>query len=231
MIYVCVDGRRMEYVRKYLNAKNVLDRQKFSEGDILVLPLRWKKCLEDKKINVSNLKNILIFSPYNHEQLKQNNKLFCYMEDCGILNLNAKLTALGILNILSDKGISFFDLNVDIIGHGYCAKEIAKLFDYLNIKYRFIYYKKIENGILNSEYKKKGNMIINTAPICILNENDINLYNVDYILDISSEKCMKKLQGKIASQIIFPGSLPELYYSSDAAYLIANFVWRNLYER
>mgnify|MGYP003318542980 CR=1 FL=1 len=106
-----------------------------------------------------------------------------------------------------------------------------QLFDYLNIKYRFIYYKKIENGILNSEYKKKGNMIINTAPICILNENDINLYNVDYILDISSEKCMKKLQGKIASQIIFPGSLPELYYSSDAAYLIANFVWRNLHER
>ena len=67
--------------------------------------------------------------------------------------------------ILSDKGISFFDLNVDIIGHGYCAKEIAKLFDYLNIKYRFIYYKKIENGILNSEYKKKGNMIINLKQI------------------------------------------------------------------
>ena len=69
------------------------------------------------------------------------------MEDENVLMYNAKLTALGILNKMSDMHINLYDLKIDIIGYGKCAKALMLLCDVMQIKYQCIYHKDNENTI------------------------------------------------------------------------------------
>lgn len=230
MIYVLVDGKRMQKICDGLYAKKVEDYQKFKANDVLVLPLHWENKVIGKHIKIEDLQNLRIFLPYQNDILPKSNAFYFYMEDENVLMYNAKLTALGILNKMSDMHINLYDLKIDIIGYGKCAKALMLLCDVMQIKYQCIYHKDNENTIYLDANYNASKVLINTAPVCIFDENDQRIKNMEYIIDISSNKCMKKIQGKTATQIIFPGSLPQLYYCESASKLIENFIRREINE-
>lgn len=221
----------MEYLCKCLNAKKVMYKQKFVENDVLILPLKWQSKLIQKSISIHDIKNLIVFMPFYSSLLAPTNEIYAYMEDTDLIKENAKLTALGIVNKLSDLKVNILQMNVDIIGYGYCAKALMKLLDSMQIKYQCIYYKKTSETILPEAYQHRGNVIVNTAPVCIFEKYNDVFSDIEYMMDISSNKCFKYLQGKVVSQIIFPGSLPEIYFYVSSSKLIEHYVRSKLDEK
>lgn len=226
MIYVLINGNRMKFLASYLNAMEITGDSIFEENDVIILPLRWEKQI---KQNLYLLKNLTLFVPYSNQCLSEYNKVFAYMEDETLLIENAKLTALGMIQILSEI-TSLYEIKVDVIGQGRCAKALIVLFDYLNIKYRILYYKQKENTVLIEDHLQLSNILINTADVFAFENKDIDFTNVEYMIDLSSYKPFIVLEKEYPTKIIYPGPLPELYFARSSAQLIETFIRRNLNE-
>lgn len=231
MIYVLVNGNRMLYLQKRMNAKRWDETIGMKKDDTLILPIHWEIYVGEKE--KEKWEDLNLFLPFHSNRIKKNNRIFYYMEDEKVLLENAKLTALGLMLRLCEYELSIYDLNIDIIGTGRCAMALKNLFELLNVKVCMVYHKQKESYILSTDYenKDKGNVIINTAPVCILLKEDKSLERVKYIIDLSSEKCLEEIRENSNINVIYPGSLPEVYFALSSATLIEEFIRSKLYEK
>ena len=229
MIYVYVNGKRMAYLQQKLNAAVLSDASIIEAGDTLVLPIlkRNKKeiPLRNKTLSLSKLHGLKLYLPFPHPLIPEDNEFFYYMRDEELVLENANLTALGLLFYLTQHAISLYDIKIDILGGGKCGQALAKLLDYLHVDYRVIH-KNREIDMETYRSLKKGDIIVNTAPVCYLEIKDLKNQPTQFVLDISSEKCFNKQLQASGVEIIYPGSLPEKYFPCSGADLIFEYMGR-----
>lgn len=238
MIYVYVDSKRMAYLKYLLNAKGLEDSNELLPGDTIVFPIldRNKRQLPLKKgkLNLNQLSGYNLFFPFPYSFIKESNNVFYYMKDKTLIQKNALLTANGILAYLSDLPISIFATQIDVIGYGFCGKEIVKVLNNCGIKLRVIQREKTCDSFLNKEeylISEKSEIIVNTAPINYFEEGIINCNQTKYIIDISSEHCIDKNLMEQGIHVIYPGPLPSIYSPYSAAYLIYEYMKGKGYEK
>lgn len=156
------------------------------------------------------------------------------MEDEDVIRQNANLTALGFISYLESISFDFDRDSIDIIGYGHCGKAIYHLLSLLNIQSRVIRRKTNNlNFISIDEYHKlvKSKYIINTSIENILDTKTILSEYTKYVIDISSNKNIQKDMLDNEIKLIYPGSLPTLYYPYNSALLIFKFIKGNENEK
>ncbi len=139
--------------------------------------------------------NTLVFTGKDGYVLKNHfTNVVNYLDDQSVLDCNSKLTAQGLLaSIIWHTSKSIFDYNYLIIGYGMCGKYIVELFDNLKLEFTII-----TSSNKNSDFKYKyikleqienvdNTIIINTAPICVINEDLISKFKtMPIIFDLST---------------------------------------------
>ena len=229
MKYVLVNGDRMYYLKNRMKATSY-EGTVLKKEDTLVLPLRWEQIFKKENWDLSLLNNGILYIPFHHEDILNEN-VFAYMENEFLLCENAKLTALGMLIKINEMSISYNDTSIDIIGAGRCGLALHELFVYMNIAHRMIHHTDIHWYISSEQYRNmnKGEIIINTCDTIFLKNEEIK--QVKYIFDLSSKYCFKELENQDDTKIMHPGSLPEIYFAQNAAYLIENYIRGSKYEK
>lgn len=236
MIYVYVNSKRMAYLQQKIGAAVLSDESSLEKDDTIVLPILSNKLtsipLIKSFLKLSTLHQLKIFLPFPHPLIPNDNTFFYYMKDEQLVTNNADLTALGLLFYLTQHALSLYEIQIDIIGGGKCGKALANLLFLLGVEYRIIHHLGEDNDSIEA-YKKqnKGEVIVNTAPVCYLSLENLQESNTKWIIDISSEKCYPKSLEKSGVEIIHPGSLPEKYFPCSGADLICNFMRRVLDEK
>lgn len=238
MIFVYVDSLRMAYVQNNLNAATLLDVESVQENDTIIFPVlnKTNRKIPLKKgfLNLSSLENVNLFLPFSYPFFKENNNVFYYMQDEELVKANAKLTAGGLLALLGTLPIVLQEAVFDVVGFGKCGQAITSLLQSMQLKVRVIRREsEDESQISLSQYAtmKKGNIVINTAPDNVFENMSLKDENIDYVIDISSKRCIKKEMLAQTCELIYPGSLPNKYFPYSAAKLISDYVKGKGYEK
>lgn len=234
MIYVYINSKRMAYVGNMLNAICLHEEKQLQEQDVLILPVinenQRTLPLQKGMLHLDKLHHITIFIPNINRYIQEDNNVYYYMRDEEVAKKNAYLTAAGMLSFLLEREYDYQEIVVDVIGYGKCGKAIYELLKAMKMQVRMIRREAFYPFISMNEYRnmKKGNVIINTSPYNECKKEDFN--DTCCIIDISSEKCFSKDWEDEKMNIIYPGSLPNMYAPYSCAKLIADYVKGKCYE-
>lgn len=238
MIYVYVDGKRMAYLQTLLQANSLVDSRDLQKGDTLILPVLDKQVrelpLQKGKLKLNKVEGLVLFLPFPYAFVQENNTVFYYMRDAQITQDNAYLTAIGLVSYIAELPIDLLQITVDVLGYGICGKAICECLQASHIKYRIIRRVQEEASQIDMEsYKemKKGAILVNTAPMRYLQDNELGKNEIQYIIDISSEKVFPKSLYEKGISVLYPGSLPNRYAPYSAACILYAYVKGRLDER
>lgn len=186
MDIIKVDDKRLDVIKKYLDASFIYEYDDIKSSDLLIpikgiddfgnikdSSLNIYKILEKKKIKrlfVANMTNKLkeIRDNYNIEVIP----LFEFPD---VLEYNSYLTAEGLLSIIIQKtDFNLRDSRVLLLGYGNCGKQIYKLFKSIT-----------RIDVNNYDCIEKYDIIINTVPKLVLDKKLLKRVN-GIIFDISS---------------------------------------------
>ncbi len=217
MIYIYEQNERMKRVRILLHANALLKQTEVVDGDVIVCA----SMTEEVKAILSKCRNCSVFTSFTCTCLHPSNKVYPYLEEDILLKKNAKLTAIGILLLLNKEEVNY--TSVDIIGSGRCGVAIYELLkDVYDV--RLISRQNHAEYISLESYQKmdKANVIVNTSPVyqCLGTQAECALF-----IDISSKGVYVNKDWK---QVVFPGSLPNVYTPQSSAILICDYIRRVL---
>ena len=147
MIGLCKADQRMEDCMKYLHDDAFLfdeNTKDCSDCKVFVLPMSGINhgCvfLRGKQVDITHLlqqlpQDCVIVSGRYCEELKQFNRKIVILDEVEeFLEINADLTAEGVLYYLLDnKKQALNQLRIDLLGYGHCGKAIYHLLRSLNI--------------------------------------------------------------------------------------------------
>lgn len=152
-----------------------------------------------------------------------------YMEDEGVINDNAILTAEGVLNeLIGCCARSIYDVTIDVIGYGHCGKVIYEILRNLQLCVRVIrrdckedvVFKKIEH------WNDCGDIIINTSIQNVMDEKRmIRWTKKPVIIDIATPDVIDvKCAQRLGIHVIKAGNLPGRFASISAGNIIAEYI-------
>ena len=182
-------------------------------------------------------KDCVLFSGQESPLLKEfPYQVYCWLNDDEVVVKNAELTAQGVLGCLLLYSLhSIKELKIDLIGTGHCAKACAVYFDSLKIPYRLVTRKSIRHsGYVNLDAWKAINpydIIINTSPSCIVNQNVIDYWkNRKFVIDISTDFVFvdKACRKHPFLNLVELKAIPAKVAPSCAAEIIAEYILKEL---
>lgn len=159
-----------------------------------------------------------------------------WLKDEEVVLANAELTAQGVLgHLLLHSNKAIHQMKVDLIGTGRCAKACAEYFESLNIMYRMITRKSMnQSGYLHLDSWKTTNpndIIVNTAPACLVGQRVMeNWKSRKLVIDIASgfpfveQTCRKHPYLNLVQLKGIPAQIAPL----SAAEIIANYIMKEL---
>lgn len=247
--FLDLTDKRLPFVKEYLQ-KNKKQVENFNKEDvsninsedvIIVSPaFKWSETL------VNDLpSNITIFAGNIYEEFlkvinNKNIKYINFMAHEDFVLKNATLTAEGFLGdlILNTKS-SMYNQQILILGSGRVAKAVGYLFYKLGLTFDFAMRNEKEYNhaklfarkcILGDSYKnalKNYDVVINTIPAVIFNENDANKFKKDcYVFELASKQCLEGISTQNFNYVLCP-ALPSKYTPKTAADLMIEIL--NLY--
>lgn len=207
--------------------------------DILVLPVKGIDVygyveFTQKRVHIPSTfwnmqgKHLQIFCGLPCEALRDKN-VYYYMNDEEVVKANAILTAEGVLyELIASVCKSIYAIQVDIIGYGFCGKEIYKMFKNLHVPVRVIRRDCESNDtfVKLSEWNTCGDVIINTAPVNVIEETHLQSWNKQVVLlDIASGSIFDQHVLK-QHQIVYKKlpNLPGRYAHISAGNIIADCI-------
>lgn len=234
---------RMPFLKELLLEKNfiVMDYLgKEIKNEINLIYIFSPQVILSKEI-IKNIKPYSVIyafkidSDLNYILEKKHITLYNFMKDDLFCYKNAMLTAEGLLGILIENSkLSFKEMNILLLGYGRTGKSIEYILNKLNISTTTltttneeenlskIYSKKSEDLLTIESHLKSSNIIINTIPAKIL-DNDI-LDKLDcntLIIDISSNINIDMLYAKNRKiKVIHALSIPGKHFPSMSAKLM-----------
>lgn len=152
-----------------------------------------------------------------------------YMHDDEVTKANAILTAEGVLyEFISCVCKSIYALQVDVVGYGCCGKEIYQMLKNLNVSARVIrrVCEKEEDMITFQDWNTCGDVVINTAPVNWLSEEQLKTWQKPFVLlDIASGDIFDKaLLKKIDITYKKIPNLPGRFACITAGNIIAEYI-------
>lgn len=202
------DDKRYDYVYSYLKDKNVIIEDELSnlaDLDFVLFPFKEevdREIYNDRFFEALN-KDVILFSGIRMKFLDQMSDMykleyFPLMEDKSISVMNAIPTSEGVIShIIQNTKIPVFGSKILVIGYGVCGQDLSKRLNALNANT----YTLVRNSIKESMAIGNGikpiyiddiseydfDVIVNTVPDRILNDEHIERFKGSLILDISSK--------------------------------------------
>ena len=128
------------------------------------------------------------------------------------------------------------DQKILIIGSGRVAKAVGYLFYKLDLNFDFAMRNEKEYNLtklfakkcfLGEEYKnhlKYYDVVINTVPAVIFNQNDVEKFkNGCYVFELASKQCLEGVKLQNVNYVLCP-ALPSKYTAKSAAKLIIELI-------
>lgn len=152
-----------------------------------------------------------------------------YMEDAGVIGMNAILTAEGVLNeLIGCCPRSLYDLEVDVVGYGNCGKVIYEMLQNLHVSVRMIrrVCQECKHCIALSDWKSCGDIIINTSMYCVMDQERMcGWHKKPVIIDIATPDVIDASCAQhLGIRIIKAGNLPGRFASISAGNIIADYI-------
>ena len=231
---------RYDYLHKLVNdsvlPNDLLDLHNIDE---LLLPIAGVN--DDLSIRQTsiNLEDILkqnsiktIYTGNISNKLKNicqlyNVKLINFMSGNYIIE-NAKLTAKGIINYLSNSDTDISELNVLLVGYGNIGYYLSKILDIYEVNHHILTFNDLEKKYIRLDNKNIENnlnginydLIINTIPVNL--EWDYENLKMTKIIDVASKPygfdLDKIIENKINYYIL--SSIPSMYCPKTAATIL-----------
>ena len=244
--FLYLKDKRLPYVEEYLKQRNFLTKafdeqelQEIQKGDFVILSPAYKWS-DSVVINMPS--NITIFAGNISEEHKQvfeskNIKYLNIMLNEDFVLKNATLTAEGMLcDLILNTSSSMYNQKILIIGSGRVAKAVGYLFYKLDLNFDFTMRNEKEFNLTKlyakncvdwSEYKnrlKDYDVVINTVPAVLFNEDDLNKFKKDCaVFELASKQCLEGLNIKSFNYVLCP-ALPSKYTAKTAGNLIVEIV-------
>lgn len=244
--YLDRKDRRLPFVEKFLKNKGY-ETALFSEEnivnicakDVVILPpaFKWNEYIASKMP-----KDITIFGGAISEELKtqfasKNIKYINFMSNEDFVLKNATLTAEGMLcDLILNTKNSMFESNILILGSGRVAKAVGYLFYKLGLSFDFAMRNEKEYNhaklfakkcILGDDYKeqlKNYDIVINTIPVVLFNQKDVEKFKKDcYVFELASKQCLEGVEVKDFNYILCP-ALPSKYVPETAGKLMIDVI-------
>lgn len=236
---------KLEKLKFNVQILDFLRLDRISSEDIVILSPAYKWKLEDTKILPNNATIICgaiseeVRIIFNKKQIKH----FNLMEDETFVLKNANLTAEGMLaDLIFYTKKSIYDCNILILGGGRVAKAVALTLFKLGINFgismrndnKLLESQLITNNIVSwQNYKEKlfeYDVVINTIPSKLFNEEDLNKFKTNsLVFELASKQCLEGLSFKNFTYVLCP-ALPAKYCPEAAGELVFKYVLKLLGE-
>ena len=238
--------RRLVYVQEHLSQKGYktisFDEDKLNEiepSDIVILSpaFKWNETLVDNMPSGITIFGGAISLAFEETFKNKNINYLNIMQNEDFVLKNASLTAEGMLcDLILNTPLSMNDQKILIIGSGRVAKAVGYLFYKLDLNFDFAMRNEKEynltklfakNCYLGEEYKnhlKDYDVVINTVPAVIFNQNDVKKFkNGCYVFELASKQCLEGLKLQNINYVLCP-ALPSKYTAKSAAKLIIELI-------
>lgn len=197
---ICYGNNKVKNIQVYNDLDSFLDRCNTivtsipftKDGENLFTPF-W-----DEKISIKHLisklsdKHILIGGPFLHTDRYKEFKWIDITRNCKFKELNAYLTAEGVISKMIEKlTIALCDSNVIVLGYGYCGKKISEYTSMLGAETTVFTIK--DNEV--KECENKGYKVV-------VNPGNIILKDYDYIINTIPAKLIE-LEEDLNNDYIF----------------------------
>ena len=212
------------------------------KGDVVVLSpaFKWKeenaKALPDEVIVVCGKVSEDVLNILKQKNIKHLN----LMKDEDFVLKNAVLTAEGMLaDLILNTKKSIFDTTILVLGGGRVAKAVGVLFHQLGLNFDMsmrddikliegqLYCKKLINWQNYKEKLKNYDVVINTIPAKLFEQDDIKQFKPNSVVfELASIKCLQDVSFDGFSYILCP-ALPSKYTPESAGKLIFNYLLHN----
>ena len=245
---LCADDR-MSFVADELEQDYQVKRLKseqdfitFESMDVLVLPIQGicqdltVHCYQHKiQIPTSIFHSPkTIITGLHQDRIPTPVPIYSCFDDEEFLVENAKLTAEGLLcELIHHTECSIHTYTYDIVGYGHCGKEIASMFDQLNLSYRIIrrFCEDKQHFVSMKKWTYCSSIVINTAPEWFITYEKIKQWKqTPCVFDISSLPLTKNDVSYIPTFYKL-NHLPNRFSSHSAASIYCAFIRRILYEK
>lgn len=239
------EDKRMEYVANKLYSLGCEINKDINNHVIILPPPLNLEYLSKLSPYFNNIKIIYGGSISNEvkEKVPETINLIDYLSDDIVVEKNAILTAMGIIKYAKTSLNAFNDLNVLVIGYGFCGKAISNELKKYNLNISVaVRNNKLKNEIESKDYNyvdlkslhlnknTEYQLIFNTVPAMILDSATIDTLNPSVkIFDIASNPggvdflyCKEK--GIFAELIL---GIPGKEYPKEAGEIIADYCYNH----
>ncbi len=196
------------------------------DQSVEILPF-LKKCTNHLTIYTGVINPILISQNWTIVNMSQFSE---------VLNVNSLLTAEGVLMMLLTKTEkSIYEYTYDVVGYGHSGRAICDLLEKLQLKFKVISrsvddtcpYNQIDYETWDSQ--KVSDIVINTAPTCVLNKERINSWNkMPIIIDISTRGIGVDIEFHQHEKVLIAPSLPSITAPYSAAACLVKLLEKEL---
>ena len=238
--------KRLPFVKEYLENKGCEtvcfeenNLNKITAKDVVILSpaFKWNETLVKNMPADITIFGGAISDEFNQIFKSKNIKYLNMMLNEDFVLKNATLTAEGMLcDLILNTPESMYEQNILIIGSGRVAKAVGYLFFKLGLNIDFAMRNEKEFNhtklfarkcYLGDDYKKhlkNYEVIINTVPAVIFNQNDANNFKKDcYVFELASKQCLEGVNCQNFNYVLCP-ALPSKYVSKSAGKLIVELI-------
>ncbi|MBQ3047986.1 MAG: hypothetical protein IJD48_03115 [Clostridia bacterium] len=248
--YLDFNDRRLPYVQSLLKADGVKtdvfsieNLSKIKKEDVIVLSPAYKWNVDEVKKLCSDI--TVVCGNVNDEVLNIfNTKKITYlnlMKDEDFVFKNAILTAEGMLcDLILYTKKSIFDTKILLLGGGRVSKAVGVLFNKLGLNFdismrnneKLIECQLVTKNLVRwTDFKnllKNYDVVINTIPSQIFNQDDVNKFKDNCIVfELASVKCLQNVVFERFGYVLCP-ALPSKYTPQTAGELVYQYLVKNI---